>query len=279
MPSGLTYNEGVLSGTPTGEGFNNQTYTFWFSLYYQGWDVFTGAKIPSDNKQVMYGVNVGAPLREDTDRPVFDDEADTWFIGESDTGIGNSAADVYISFSGNWYIDGIDTGITPLSFFAADGKSSYDLAVENGFTGTVQQWLLSLVGPTGPTGPTGATGKGIASIMKTSTIGNLDTYTITYTDNATVTFTVTNGSNGVKGADGKGIVSIMKTKTDEKGDTYTVTYTDGEAFTFTVNNGLRGPDGPKGDPGPKGCGNSSASIIAMFSLLAMAFVVVIKKQF
>lgn len=37
--------------------------------------------------------------------------------------------------------------------------------------------------------------KGIASIAKTSTSGNVDTYTITYTDGTTDTFTVTNGQN------------------------------------------------------------------------------------
>lgn len=41
----------------------------------------------------------------------------------------------------------------------------------------------------------GATGKGISSIAKTSTSGLVDTYTITFTDNTTTTFNVTNGSN------------------------------------------------------------------------------------
>ncbi len=41
--------------------------------------------------------------------------------------------------------------------------------------------------------PRGAMGNGIASISKTGTSGNVDTYTITYTDETTTTFTVTNG--------------------------------------------------------------------------------------
>ncbi|KRK34374.1 collagen-like protein [Loigolactobacillus bifermentans] len=46
----------------------------------------------------------------------------------------------------------------------ADGKSAYDLAVDNGFNGTETQWLASLkgakgdTGAVGPQGPTGATG-------------------------------------------------------------------------------------------------------------------------
>lgn len=56
-------------------------------------------------------------------------------------------------------------------------------------------------GDTGATGPQGATGKGITNIQKTSTSGLVDTYTITYSDNTTSTFTVTNGADGADGDD------------------------------------------------------------------------------
>ena len=39
-----------------------------------------------------------------------------------------------------------------------EGKSAYDLAVLDGFSGTLEEWLESLVGPTGATGPQGPTG-------------------------------------------------------------------------------------------------------------------------
>lgn len=42
-------------------------------------------------------------------------------------------------------------------------------------------------------------GKGIVSIVKTSTSGLIDTYTITYNDSTTSTFTVTNGTKGDTG--------------------------------------------------------------------------------
>jgi len=51
-------------------------------------------------------------------------------------------------------------------------------------------------GAKGDTGATGETGNGISNIRKTSTAGLVDTYTITYTDGTTTTFTVTNGRNG-----------------------------------------------------------------------------------
>lgn len=76
-------------------------------------------------------------------------------------------------------------------------------------------------------------GKVISSITK-STVGNVDTYTITYNDNTTYSFSVT---NGVDGDDGKGIVSIMKTSTSGLVDTYTITYSDNTTSTFTVTNG------------------------------------------
>ena len=51
-------------------------------------------------------------------------------------------------------------------------------------------------GEQGIQGEQGEQGVGISKIEKTSTAGLVDTYTITYTDNTTSTFTVTNGANG-----------------------------------------------------------------------------------
>ncbi|MFJ9869050.1 hypothetical protein [Streptomyces sp. NPDC101165] len=44
------------------------------------------------------------------------------------------------------------------NYVAVRGDSAYEVAVEQGFVGTVQQWLVSLVGRTGATGATGAPG-------------------------------------------------------------------------------------------------------------------------
>lgn len=44
--------------------------------------------------------------------------------------------------------------------------------------------------------PHGTPGRGIVSVAKTGTAGLVDTYTITYTDGSTSTFTITNGANG-----------------------------------------------------------------------------------
>lgn len=50
----------------------------------------------------------------------------------------------------------------------------------------------------GATGENGSDGRGIVSISKTSTSGNTDTYTITYSDNTTSTFDVVNGSASIQ---------------------------------------------------------------------------------
>ena len=135
----------------------------------------------------------------------------------------------------------------------------------------------------------GEDGVGIASIEKTSTNGLVDTYTITYTDGTTTTFTVTNGQQGIQGIQGvpgenghtpvitiengnwhidgvdtgvaaqgpkgdmgNGISSIAKTGEDGLVDTYTITYTDGTTTTFTVTNGAQGIQGIQGVPGENG---------------------------
>ena len=95
-------------------------------------------------------------------------------------------------------------------------------------------------------GEKGDTGNGIASITKTGTSGLVDTYTITYTNGATTTFTVTNGANGTNGV---GISSITKTGTSGLVDTYTITYTDNTTDTFTVTNGANGTNGTNGADG------------------------------
>lgn len=46
----------------------------------------------------------------------------------------------------------------------ADGKSAYQIAVQNGFEGTEQEWLASLKGDKGDPGEQGPPGVGIESI-------------------------------------------------------------------------------------------------------------------
>lgn len=80
--------------------------------------------------------------------------------------------------------------------------TAYAYAVAGGYTGTEQEFeeLLGTI----------ASGHGsIAGIEKTGTSGNVDTFTITYTDGTTSTFTVTNGSvTSVDGQTGDVVLNL-----------------------------------------------------------------------
>lgn len=86
----------------------------------------------------------------------------------------------------------------------------------------------SVRGATGAKGDKGTDGRAITSVVKISTSGLVDTYKISFSDNTSTNFTVTNGSS---------IKSIAKTGTSGLTDTYTVTLTDGTTSTFNVKNG------------------------------------------
>ena len=86
----------------------------------------------------------------------------------------------------------------------------------------------SVRGAPGAKGDKGTDGRAITSIEKIDTTGLVDTYKISFSDNTSVNFTVTNGAS---------IKSIAKTGTSGLTDTYTVTLTDDTTSTFTVTNG------------------------------------------
>ena len=119
----------------------------------------------------------------------------------------------------------------------ADGKSAYDIAVENGFDGDVSDWLLSLVGEKGEIGAE------VTSVKLTATEGLVDTYTILFSNGTISTFTVTNAN---------GIEKIEQTATNGLMDVYTITMKDGKTYPFTVTNGKKGDKGDKGDTGAVG---------------------------
>ena len=85
----------------------------------------------------------------------------------------------------------------------------------------------------------GAEGPGITSIIKTSTVGLVDTYTITYGNGQTATFTVTNGEPGRDGTDG----------TD--GVTFTPSVSSTGVISWTNDGGQQNPE-PVNIMGPPG---------------------------
>ena len=110
-------------------------------------------------------------------------------------------------------------------------------------TGTLEGAIVGAKGDPGEKGDPGDTGNGIASITKTSATGLVDTYTITYTDGTTTTFTVTNGADGQAGQDGQDGADgySPSASVSKSGDTATVTITDKNGTTTaTITDGQDG---------------------------------------
>ena len=101
----------------------------------------------------------------------------------------------------------------------------------------------------------GPKGTGIASIEKTSSVGLVDTYTITYEDGRTDTFTVTNGSSDgewlytgtcdtARSTTAKTVTLTDSTHTPANGELYLITFTNGnsaKSMTLAVNGGTAKP--------------------------------------
>lgn len=163
--------------------------------------------------------------------------AKTGMVAE-DLWIASDTLDGYVYYGSTWI------NIGPLQGpQGTAGISAYQVALNNGFVGTEVQWLASLVGPQGIQG---VTGNGVTSVVKTNTVGLVNTYTITFTDTTTTTFDVTNGLNGTNGVDGQDIDHVSKTSgTGTAGtiDVYTVWGDLGETVNLGTLNVYNGNDG------------------------------------
>ncbi len=163
----------------------------------------------------------------------------------------------------------------------------YQAYVDGGGTLTYEEWLATIKGEKGDTGEkgdkgdTGDAGISVKSVTKTSSTDNVDTYTITYSDDTTSTFTVTNGKDGsdgknpevtinddgewcvdgtttgVKATGNNGsngtsvtITEIKEDKDSEGRKTRTITFSDGNKITIT--DGKDGADGKDGNDGAAG---------------------------
>lgn len=107
-----------------------------------------------------------------------------------------------------------------------------------------EQGIQGVKGDTGDKGDKGDKGSGISSVVKTSSSGLVDTYTITYEDGTTSVFSITNGAKGDKGDKGdtgeQGIQGV-------KGDTGETGPQGPQGIQGET--GATGPQGPKGDTG------------------------------
>ena len=125
-----------------------------------------------------------------------------------------------------------------------DATGTHTFVLHNG-----QQGPQGPIGPAGASGTNGQNGRGIQEITGPVTSGNVDTYTIHYTDGTTYNFTVTNGLDGTAASAGNGISSITGPVSSGLTDTYTIHFTDGTSTTFVVTNGAPGAAGNNGTDG------------------------------
>lgn len=157
------------------------------------------------------------------------------------------------------------TNGTNFDWTVNDGYSAYEIAVDNGFEGTEQEWLESLIGKglefewkgtqlgvrvEGETeykyvdlkGQAGENGKNLEFNWRGTELGVRVQGQSEYQYVNLKGEKGDPGQNGTNGADGNGIKDMTFKETDSQGNNiYTITFTNGKTFDITV------PRGPKGE--------------------------------
>ncbi len=151
-------------------------------------------------------------------------------LGTGLTSCGEDGHTPYIGDNGNWWINSSDLGVPAQGQDGSNGRDGSD--GQNGSDGKD-----GVDGKDGSDGQNGSDGVGVTvvSVEKTGSDGPVDTYTITFSDGTTSTFTVTNGQI-------IDITSVEKTSTEGLVDTYTITFSNGSTYSFSVTNGKDGAD-------------------------------------
>lgn len=146
-----------------------------------------------------------------------------------------------------------------------DDGSPYYVGARAYVTQTAGGAIVTVIDKDGTTTATINNGVGISDISKTGTSGLVDTYTITYDNGDTDTFTVTNGATGATGA-AAGFGTVTATVDSSVGTPAVTVTTSGldtaKNFDFAFSN-LKGDKGDKGDIGnwiPYGECSTSANL-------------------
>lgn len=187
---------------------NIDTYEIEFSDGYKTNFAVTNGKdgVNGENLSVVSIAYDSSEGLYDTYKISFSDNSSQTFIVKN--GADGHTPEITIGENGNWFVDGVDQGVK------AQGEQ----------------------------GTKGDKGVSIVSIEKTKTQDNIDTYTITYSDNTSSSFVVTNGVNGAD-ADALTIKNVTLKNSANNVDTYEIEFSDGYKATFTVTNGKDGEAG------------------------------------
>lgn len=124
------------------------------------------------------------------------------------------------------------------------GESAYQVAVDNGFIGTEQEWLTSLVGQAGADGNPGANGLSAYEVWLSQ--GNVGTET-----DYLASLVGPQGDQGIQGVPGQ---DGTPGSDGADGVTPHIDDTSGNWFVGTTDTGVHaeGPQGIQGDEGPQG---------------------------
>ena len=129
---------------------------------------------------------------------------------------------------------------------AGNGSSAYEIALGNGFVGTEQEWLDSLVGAEGPQGPIGPEGPQGAASTVAGPVGNTGPAGPQGADSTVPGPTGPQGTTGPQGV---------------KGDTGNTGLTGPQGVPGTAGaQGIQGIQGPQGDTGPQGATGADSTV-------------------
>ena len=119
-------------------------------------------------------------------------------------------------------------------------------------------------------GADGADGNGIVSIVKTATVGLVDTYTITFDDGSTETYQITNGQNGSKWYKGTAISGTGTSITGFPGNMndFYLNSTDGYVYICTKTGGSLPPDAAEWDYVMTLTGGGGGSVTVIDNLIS-----------
>ena len=155
----------------------------------------------------------------------------------------------------------------------ANGQSAYELAVQNGFSGTLSQWLTSLIGPKGDTGTAGI--NGVNGTNGTNGVDGKSAYELAVQNGFVgteqqwlVSLIGATGATGATGQTGATGPQGPTGATGPKGDTGATGATGPQGPTGpTGATGPQGPTGPKGDTGATGAtGPTGANGLSAYEL-------------
>ena len=197
--------------------------------------------------------NLGNIKGEKGDPGINGDDGSTWITG------------TIVNQSGTF---NLESGYKVGDIYLNTLTSTYYRIISASGTTYILTEVGSLRGPQGPKGDKGDTGNDGRSILNvsnvpTSTLDNVDTYTITYTDDTTSTFNITNGRDGEDGKDGADGTTLFN-GTDIPNEAlgnigdYYININNGNLYTKTTNTTwtfkicLKGTDGTNGKDGVRG---------------------------